>query len=73
MKIENYKDKIKYEIHICDKCVANKDSLITIFRMKRSRSRKAEPCSVCQTQTNTVLEGIADSESELNHMIAKLK
>ena len=73
MKIENHKDKIKYEIHICDQCALNKNSLITIFRMKRSKARSTEQCVICQSQTNATAEGIADSETELNHMIAKLK
>ncbi|MBN1329178.1 MAG: hypothetical protein JXA54_06870 [Candidatus Heimdallarchaeota archaeon] len=73
MKIETFKDKIKYEIHICEQCAGKKDSFITIFRMKRTRVRTMEPCTVCQTQTNLAVTGIADSELEVNQMIAKLK
>jgi len=73
MKVDDYKNKKRYEISICDSCAGSKSGLIQIFGMKRGKTRKQAPCDVCQAQTNIVYQGIADSEAECNHIASKLK
>ncbi|MHA1220504.1 MAG: hypothetical protein ACTSQB_02105 [Candidatus Heimdallarchaeota archaeon] len=73
MKIDDHKNKKRYEISICDSCASSKSGLIQIFEMKRSKTRNQAPCDVCQAQTNIVYQGFADSEVECNHIASKLK
>ena len=73
MKIDDHKDKKRFEISICEGCASSKTGLIQIFRLKRGKSRQAIPCEVCNQPTNALFKGIADSEAECNHIANKLK
>jgi hypothetical protein len=65
-------DKVKFSIHICDICADKRQTKFEIFRLKRKRVRNKQSCAVCNAPTNSLYEGIADSETEAQQIKEKL-
>ena len=66
------KDKIKYELHICEYCASERQLKMEIFQLKRGRVRSKHPCLICKAETNTIFSGVADSDNEIELVKEKL-